>query len=45
MLLIFALLLFLIFGGLGFVLHLLWLGLIVAVVLGIAPFILGARRA
>ena len=44
MLLIFALLLFLIFGGLGFVLHLLWLGLIVAVVLGIAHFLLGDRR-
>jgi len=36
MLLIIALLLFLIFGGLGFVLHLLWLGLILAVIFAIA---------
>lgn len=44
MLLIIALLLFLVLGGLGFVLHLLWLGLIVAVIIGIAHFFLGDRR-
>lgn len=44
MLLILALLVFLLFGGLGFVLHLLWLGIIVAVIIAIAHFILGDRR-
>lgn len=41
MLLIIALLLFLVFGGLGFVAHILWLGLIVAVVLMVAHAITG----
>lgn len=36
MLLVLALLLLLIFGGLGFAAHILWLGLIVAVIVGIA---------
>jgi len=36
MLLIIALLLFLVFGGLGFVLYLLWLGLILALIFAIA---------
>jgi hypothetical protein len=36
MLLILALILFLVFGGLGFVAHLLWLGLILAVAVAIA---------
>ncbi|HEY5336473.1 MAG TPA: hypothetical protein VIJ71_10710 [Mycobacteriales bacterium] len=44
MLLIFALLLFLLFGGLGFVLHLLWLGLVVAVIIAIAHFFLGSSH-
>jgi hypothetical protein len=36
MLLIIALILFLVFGGLGFVLHVLWLGLILAVAVAVA---------
>lgn len=44
MLLILAILLFLIFGGLGFVLHVLWIGIVVAVIIGIAHFLLGDRR-
>jgi hypothetical protein len=36
MLLIVALLLLLVFGGLGFVAHVLWLGLILAVIVGVA---------
>jgi hypothetical protein len=41
MLLVVAILLFLIFGGLGFVLHVLWLGLVLAVIIGIAHAIIG----
>lgn len=44
MILVIALLLFLIFGGLGFVLHILWLGLILAVIVGVAHFFLGGSR-
>jgi uncharacterized membrane protein YjdF len=44
MLLIVALLLFLIFGGIGFVAHIVWLGLILAVIIGIAHFFTGGRR-
>ncbi len=44
MLLIIALLLFLIFGGLGFVLHILWLGLILAVIVAIAHLLTGGSR-
>jgi hypothetical protein len=40
-LLVIAILLFLIFGGLGFVLHILWLGLVLAVIIGIAHAITG----
>lgn len=36
MLLVLALLLLLVFGGLGFVAHVLWFGLIIAVIVGIA---------
>lgn len=43
MLLILAILLLLVFGGLGFVAHVLWLGLILAVIVGIAA-VLGGRR-
>jgi hypothetical protein len=43
MLLIVALLLFLIFGGLGFVLHVLWLGIVLAAIVGVAHFVLGGR--
>lgn len=42
-LLILAILLLLVFGGLGFVAHVLWLGLILAVIVGIAA-VLGGRR-
>ena len=42
MLLVLALLLFLLFGGLGFVAHILWLGLIVGVILAIAHVVKGA---
>jgi hypothetical protein len=35
-LLVLALLLFLLFGGLGFVVHILWLGLVIGVILAIA---------
>jgi hypothetical protein len=41
-LLVLALLLFLLFGGLGFVAHILWLGLIVGVILAIAHVVKGA---
>ncbi len=44
MLLILAILLFLIFGGLGFVLHILWLGLILALIVGVAHALTGGRR-
>jgi hypothetical protein len=36
MLLVLALLLFLLFGGLGFVMHILWLGLVIGVILAVA---------
>jgi hypothetical protein len=36
MLLVLALLLLLVFGGLGFVAHILWLGLILAVIIAVA---------
>ncbi|HEX3900474.1 MAG TPA: hypothetical protein VHW74_15040 [Mycobacteriales bacterium] len=36
MLLILALVLLVLFGGLGFVAHILWLGLILALIIGIA---------
>ncbi len=42
-LLIVAIVLFLIFGGLGFVLHLLWWGLVIAVVIAIVSFVLNRR--
>jgi hypothetical protein len=41
-LLVLALLLFLLFGGLGFVAHILWLGLIVGVILAIAHVVKAA---
>lgn len=41
MLLILALVLFLVFGGLGFVAHVLWWGLIIAVVIMVAHAITG----
>lgn len=44
MLLIIAILLFLIFGGLGFVLHILWLGLILAVIVGVVHALTGSGR-
>ncbi|HVU73271.1 MAG TPA: hypothetical protein VHE83_09970 [Mycobacteriales bacterium] len=44
MLLVLALLLLLVFGGLGFVAHVLWWGLILAVIVGIAHAIVGPRR-
>jgi hypothetical protein len=43
-LLIVALVLFLLFGGLGFVSHVLWLGLIVAAVLIVASMLTGRAR-
>ena len=43
-LLIVALVLFLIFGGLGFVAHILWLGLVVAAIVFVAEMILGRGR-
>jgi hypothetical protein len=43
MLLVLALVLLLLFGGLGFVAHVLWLGLIVAVIIGIAGVLTGRR--
>jgi hypothetical protein len=43
-LLVIALLLLALFFGLGFVVHVLWLGLIVGVILAIAHFFLGAAR-
>lgn len=36
MLLIIAIVLFIAFGGLGFLFHVLWLGLILAVIIGVA---------
>lgn len=43
MLLVIALLLFLIFGGLGFTAHILWWGLVLAVVVAIAHTLTGRR--
>jgi hypothetical protein len=40
-LLVLALLLFLLFGGLGFVAHILWLGLVVGVILAVAHVVKG----
>jgi hypothetical protein len=39
MLLLIALLLVLAFGGLGFVAHILWLGLILGLIVGVAHFV------
>lgn len=44
MLLVLALVLFLLFGGLGFVAKVLWWGIVLAVVIGIAHFLTGDRR-
>jgi hypothetical protein len=44
MLLLFALLLFLVFGGLGFVAHVLWWGIVLAVVIAIAHALTGTGR-
>lgn len=43
MLLFLAIVLLLLFGGLGFVFHVLWLGLILAVIIGIAHALTGRR--
>jgi hypothetical protein len=43
-LLLIALLLLALFFGLGFVAHVLWLGLIVGVIVAIAHFFVGAAR-
>ena len=43
MLLIIALVLFLLFAGLGFVAHVLWWGLVLAVVIGIAHVLTGGE--
>ena len=43
MLLILALLALLLFGGLGFAAHILWIGLIVALILVIAHLVVGRR--
>jgi hypothetical protein len=43
MLLIIALVLFLVFGGLGFVAHILWYGIILAVIIAIAHMLTGRR--
>jgi hypothetical protein len=44
MLLAIALVLFLLFGGLGFVVHILWFGLILGVVLIVADRVAGTSR-
>jgi hypothetical protein len=44
MLLILAILLLLIFGGLGFAVHVLWWGLILAVIIGVAAMLTGRSR-
>ena len=44
MLLVIALILFVVFGGLGFALHILWLGLILAVIIGVAHALTGGGR-
>ena len=43
MLLILAILLLLVFGGLGFAVHVLWWGLILAVIVGVAAMLTGRR--
>jgi hypothetical protein len=43
MLLFLAILLLLVFGGLGFAAHILWLGLILAVIVGVASVLTGRR--
>lgn len=43
MLLVIAILLLLLFGGLGFVAHVLWLGLILAAIIGVAHMLTGRR--
>jgi hypothetical protein len=43
MLLVIAIILLLLFGGLGFVAHVLWLGLILAVIVGVAHMLTGRR--
>jgi hypothetical protein len=43
MLLILALVLFVVFGGLGFVAHILWYGIILAVIIAIAHMLTGRR--
>jgi len=45
MLLVIALLLILLFGGLGFAIHVLWLGLIIGVIILLAHYVSGSRRA
>lgn len=44
MLLLLALLLFLVFGGLGFVAHVLWWGIVLAVVVMVAHALSGGSR-
>jgi hypothetical protein len=43
MLLFLAIVLLLLFGGLGFVAHVLWLGVILAVIIGVAHMLTGRR--
>jgi len=43
MLLVIALILLVLFAGLGFAAHILWLGLILAVIIGIAHVLTGRR--
>lgn len=43
MLLVIALILLVLFAGLGFAAHVLWLGLILAVIIGIAHVLTGRR--
>jgi hypothetical protein len=43
MLLIIALLLLVLFGGLGFVAHVLWLGIVIALAVGVAHVLTGSR--
>jgi hypothetical protein len=44
MLLIIAVILFVLFGGLGFVFHLLWIGLLIALAVAVFHFFTGDRR-
>jgi len=43
MLLILAIILLIVFAGLGFAAHVLWWGLIIAVIIGIAHLLVGRR--